>query len=112
MIWKYSPTSTAAGTKNDTVFKENKVFASRTEAATALGWPDPNRTLKTYMQSLDYTVTSKDGFIEFFKEVKQQRKGNWSEKFTARALVNYYREGFGMKALEAKGKHVLKGSRP
>ena len=100
--WEYAPQGPAVGTQNDTVFEGNKVYASRTKAAAALGWPDPDRTLKTYMQSLGHEVTSSDGFIEFFKEAKQQRKGNWREEYTARALVNYMREGLGMKALPAE----------
>lgn len=51
------------------------------------------------MKSLGYKVTSVDGFDEFFTEATKQRKGNWRPEFTARALVNYMREGFGMPSL-------------
>ena len=99
--WEYVPQGPAAGTKNDTVFKGNKIYASRQKAAAALGWTGPDRTLKTYMRSLGHEVKSADGFIEFFTEAKHQRKGNWRKEYTARALVNYFREGFGMQPLAA-----------
>tara|TARA_Y100000034_G_C6599163_1_gene260558 strand:- start:196 stop:489 length:294 start_codon:yes stop_codon:yes gene_type:complete len=38
-------------------------------------------------------------FAFIFREAIQQRKGYWREEFTARPLVNYMREGFGMDEL-------------
>jgi hypothetical protein len=81
---------------NDTFFSGNEMYVDRTEAANDLGWVDPERTLKSYLESLGGTVTSDDGFIEYFYEAKKQRRGYWREEYTARPLVNYMREGFGM----------------
>lgn len=98
--WIYSPFPAANGTTHDTSFLDNTIYTSRAEAAAALGWPDPDRTLATYMKSLGYTVTSADGFDEFFAEATQQRKGYWRPEFTARGVINYMREGFGMPLLD------------
>jgi hypothetical protein len=95
----YSPRPVAKGTTHDTAFVDNSIYTSRREAARVLGWPDPDRTLATYMESLGYNVSSTDGFDEFFAEAIKQRKGYWRDEFTARELVNYMREGFGMPRL-------------
>ncbi len=84
---------------NDTLFSGNAMYLDRTTAANDRGWLDPERTLKTYLESLGVTVTSDDGFIEYFNEAKQQRRGYWREEYTARPLVNYMRGGFGMAPL-------------
>jgi hypothetical protein len=81
----YLPQPPAEGTTHDTAFVDNAIYTTRSAAATSLGWPDPDRTLATYMKSLGYTVTSVDGFDEFFTEATKQRKGNWRPEFTARA---------------------------
>lgn len=97
--WENDPASSAAGTFNDTVFENNTLYTTRSEAASDQGWPDPNRTVKTYLQGLGYTVNSDDGFLEFFNEAKLQRKGNWRSEFTSKYLLNYFREGFNMEPL-------------
>ena len=94
-IWK--PDSAAI--PDDTVFADNNVYTNRSTAAADLDWPAPNRTLKTYLESIGVTVTSDDGFIEYFNEAKKQRRGYWRKEYTARPLVNYIRGGFGMDAL-------------
>ncbi|MDC1287758.1 hypothetical protein N8198_07725 [Gammaproteobacteria bacterium] len=96
----YTPQPPARGTTHDTVFADNAVYNTRDEAAKTLGWPNPDRTLSTYMESMGYKVTSVDGFDEFFAEAIKQRKGYWRPEFTARAIVNYMREGFGMPLLK------------
>jgi len=92
----YKPSPALIGTTNDTLFIDNALYANRTTAAAELRWPDTERTLKTYLQSLGITVTSEDGFIEYFHEAKQQRRGYWRTEYTSRPLINYIREGFAM----------------
>ena len=100
--WEYLPKGAAIGTGNDTQFRNNTLYSSREEAATAEGWPSSDRTLKTYLEHIGHSVTSSDGFLEFFMEARQQRKGYWREAYTARNVVNYFREGFGWDALGEK----------
>lgn len=92
--WENRPEDSAAGTENNTVFTGNTMYDSRAEAAAAEGWADPDRTLKTYLESLGYEVESDDGFIEFFTLARQQRKGNWQAEFTSEEINNYIRAGF------------------
>ena len=99
---EYVPMGTAFGTTSDTAFSRNKLFADRTAAAAALGWIGADRTLKTYMQSRGVTVTSADGFPEYFRAATQQRRGRWVADWTSTPLVNHYRTGFAMTALPAR----------
>jgi hypothetical protein len=92
--WEYRPEDTAADTVNDTTFTDNTLYSSRSEAVAAEGWADPDRTLKTYLESIGYTVNSDDGFIEFFNEARLQRKGYWRPELTSKAINNYIRSGF------------------
>jgi len=57
-----------------------------------LGYPDPDRTVETYMSSLGKTATL-DAFIS---EAKKQSRGNWREAYTARAVNRYVRAGFAL----------------
>lgn len=91
----YAPKGAAVGTTNDTVFSSNRMFASRTTAAQALGWSAPERTLKTYLLSRGVAVSSADGFPEYFTLATAQRRGQWQPDWTGRALVEYVRTGFG-----------------
>jgi hypothetical protein len=91
----YTTDPSATGKVDDTVFSGNAIYESRAAAAAALGWPDPNRTLKTYLASQGVSVTSADGFPEYFERATALRKGKWSPAWTARPLVNYVRAGFG-----------------
>jgi len=84
--WENRPKESAAGTTNNTNFTGNTMYRSRTEAVTAEGWTDPDRTLKTYLESLGYTIDSDDGFIEFFIEARQQRKGYWRSELTSEPI--------------------------
>lgn len=85
-------------TSTDTVYSNNKMFTNRSAAASTLGWTDANRTLKTYLQSRGVTVTSADGFPEYFERATQMRRGQWKPDFTSRAINTYIRAGFGMTA--------------
>ena len=97
--YRYATFPAAVGTVDTTIMNNNTMYTTRASAALAEGWPFPDRTLKSYMEDLGFTVTSADGYIEFFNEAIQQRKGYWRKEFTGRALVNYFREGFGMPSL-------------
>jgi len=99
---EYLPIGAAVGTASDTVFSGNKLFADRTTAAAALGWSGADRTLKTYMLSRGVTVTSADGFPEYFQAATQQRRGRWVADWTSSQLVNHFRTGFAMTGLPAK----------
>lgn len=67
------------------------------EAASSEGWTDPNRSLKTYCEDvLGLTVTSPTGLSEFMDLATENRLGDWDERLTSRAVVNYIREGFGL----------------
>jgi hypothetical protein len=55
-------------------------------------FPDPGRTLETFMASLN-----RAGTLEaFLAEARQQSRTNWREDFTAGAVNRYIRQGFGM----------------
>jgi len=84
---------------NDTYFADNAMYSDILTAAASHDWNDPDRTLKSYLESIGVTVTSDDGFIEYFNEAKNQRRGYWREEYTAKPLVSYIRAGFGMDAL-------------
>jgi hypothetical protein len=53
---------------------------------------DPNRTIDTYMASLGLS----GGYDAFMARADQQSKDNWDPRFTAAAVNNYIRAGFGM----------------
>lgn len=55
-------------------------------------FPDPERTIATYHQALGRPAT----FDAFISEARQQRKGYWRPEYTASAVNNYIRAGFGM----------------
>jgi hypothetical protein len=44
-------------------------------------------------------VTSADGFPEYFNEATQMRRGRWEPQWTSKAIVNYFKVGFGMEPL-------------
>jgi len=88
------PNPSAIGTVNDIVFSNNEIFSSRTEASLAHNWTDSERTLKTYLESIGYSVSSSDGYMEFFNEAKLQRKGFWRNEFTSKSINTYIRDGF------------------
>ncbi|MCP4233431.1 MAG: hypothetical protein GY770_07560, partial [Aestuariibacter sp.] len=93
---EYAPVSGAVGTTNDTVYTDNRIYTSRSNAAIAEGWSDPERTLKSYLESLGHDVVSDDGFVEYFNLAVEMRRGAWNTELTARSIVNYFRNGFGM----------------
>jgi hypothetical protein len=95
----YTPVGAAVGTSNDTAYSANSLYTSRTAAAAALSWPNPQRSLKTHLQANNITVKSADGFNEYHALASQMRKGQWMPQLTGKALVNHVRGGFGVVAL-------------
>ena len=87
-------------TTTDTAFSNNRLYANRADAAAALGWRDPNRTLKSYLISQGLPVTSSDGYMEYYKLAVDMRRGRWRPELTSRAIANYIRDGFGRAALQ------------
>lgn len=62
-------------------------------------FPDANRTIKTYMESLGYSPSNLDHAIDMFvEESLKQSRFNWRPEFTAAAVNAYIREGFGLPA--------------
>ncbi len=95
----YGPVGAAVGTTNDTIYTSNKIYPSRDAAATALGWTNPNRTLKTYLLANGISVSSPDGFPEYFALATGLRRGLWQPKWSGKAINNHVRTGFGLTAL-------------
>ncbi|MFO0831781.1 MAG: hypothetical protein U0637_08035 [Phycisphaerales bacterium] len=71
-------------------------WATRTGDTTAqmsqVSFPDPERTVGTYMASLGMEPT----LDAFLREARKQSRTNWRPEFTAQAVNQYIREGFGM----------------
>ena len=65
-------------------------------AAKAVQPPDPVRTIESYMahQGLEPTL---DAFIE---EIRKQSRANWRNQFTASAVNDWVRQGFGLGAID------------
>ena len=59
-------------------------------------FPDPSRTVETYNASLGGEAT----FEAFLTEVKKQSKTNWRPQYTASAVNDYVRAGFGLERCE------------
>jgi hypothetical protein len=59
-------------------------------------YPDPDRTIATYMTSLGQTAT----LDAFMTQVRAQAKGNWRPEFTAQVVGDYIRAGFGVTAAQ------------
>lgn len=74
-------------------FDEWVVKSGETNAVSRmLRFPDPDRTVETYMATLGGEPTL-DAFIA---EARKQSKANWRKEFTASAVNAYVREGFGI----------------
>lgn len=59
---------------------------------TPVSFPDPNRKIEGYMSSIGGTAT----YEAFINEAKQQSKYNWRPEYTAAAVNDWVRAGFGM----------------
>ena len=62
-----------------------------TSQASALSYPNPNRTIESYMASLGQTAT----YGNFTSKLREMRKGNWDTNYTALIINSYFRAGFG-----------------
>ncbi len=56
-----------------------------------VAYPDPNRSLDTYHQSLGRTPTVE----AVYGKIREQSKYNWKKEYTAESINSYMREGFG-----------------
>jgi hypothetical protein len=90
----YVPKEGALGTSSNTSIGTNKVLVDRNQGIAQLNWKDPNRTLRTYLSSKGVTVSSEDGFPEYFQIATKMQRGLWNTEWTARNIVNYFRAGF------------------
>jgi hypothetical protein len=70
-----------------------------TANSTPINFPDPNRTVQTYMASLGYADTST---VNFMYQAAQMSKDNYRTQFLASTFNDYIRAGFGM-----SGKQVI-----
>jgi hypothetical protein len=62
-----------------------------TSSAGATAFPDPNRTITTYQASLGGAPT----IAAFITECRLQSRANWRAQYTANAVNEYIRAGFG-----------------
>lgn len=60
-------------------------------------FPDPNRTLATYQKSMGGEPTHE----AFFAEARKQSKAHWRKEYTAAAVNDYLRAGFGLPTIPA-----------
>jgi len=96
----------------------DNVGYSITNNVTASGWtnltelpspdmyPDPERNIQTYMEDVIEDVPE-GGYVNldqaqqrFYELRSQMHRGNWDERLTAKAVVNYIREGFDRSPVE------------
>jgi hypothetical protein len=68
-----------------------------------VSYPDPNRTLDTYAAQFGMTLD------QFYVAVRAQSKANWNPNYTAAAINDYIRGGFGLPPL---GSGVPSGKTP
>ena len=62
----------------------------------AIKFPDPGRSIETYMKSLGKTPT----FDAFITEVLKQSKTNWRKEFSAPVVNDWIRDGFAVKKVQ------------
>jgi hypothetical protein len=90
------PTVTDTTYSGNTIYSGASAAAAAAAAAAAQGWGDPNRTLKTYTQSLNISVSSGDAYEEFINAFKYVRRGQFDDRFTGKRINNYIRQGRNM----------------
>ncbi len=59
-------------------------------------FPDPRRSIENYLRTLGYEGTDEELYARFFAEARTMRRGAWRREFTARAINDYFRAGFGV----------------
>ena len=99
--WSFSANKYFSSKTDGTRFRVAGVDKSDAEWATLtsdnslfeqVSFPDPTRSIETYMASLGETATI-DAFIA---KARAQDRYNWATRFTADAVNDYIRAGFGM----------------
>jgi hypothetical protein len=61
-----------------------------TSLAEKKAYPDPDRTIETYLEKLGHSTDMDD----FFDLLSQQSKFNWDDDLSTESINNYIREGF------------------
>jgi hypothetical protein len=62
-------------------------------AAPSEPFPHPERTVSTYAASIGISPATNAGYLT---ACRAQSKDNWNPKLESKALVNYFRNGFGL----------------
>lgn len=70
----------------------SKTTGDRPSVAKRADFPDPRRTLESYQASQG----GKPGIAGLLEEVRQQSRARWREEYTAAAINDYLRAGFGL----------------
>lgn len=99
-----TPVYTTTPPTSDATLSGNVEYANRAAAAAALGWSLAGASLKTHLQSLGVTVSTFDGFDEYFSivtgsgnpTVDAMRYGRWDDRLLGRQMGNHVRAGRGM----------------
>ncbi len=73
----------------------------RGAVAQEVSFADPERTVARY----NAAVGGEPTFEAFVAEVREQSRANWRPQYTARAVNDYIRAGFGIERVEAHGSH-------
>lgn len=69
-----------------------KLSGERDARNTKVAYPDPARDIEAYMKHLGKEPT----YAAFIEEVRKQSRANWRPEFTAPAINDWFRAGFGM----------------
>lgn len=83
----------------------NENVGSRQKNATtselvAITYPDPQRDISHYVSELGCKICTYDTALnQFLDESKKQRRGYYRPEYSATAVINYIREGFGKKPI-------------
>lgn len=94
------PTGNTAPNSTNTTYTTNRHYATIAAAKAAEGWTDETRTLKSYLQSLGYTVTTDDGAQEFYNAVTGMRRGSMDYNvWSGKKIRNHIAAGRGMAAV-------------
>ena len=74
-------------------------FSGETDSTySAVSYPDPNRTIATYMTS----IGGSPSLNAFLTEARRQSKSNWRAAYTADAVGAYIRGGFGVQVVNGQ----------
>lgn len=76
----------------------NREYTTVALAATAMGYPDTERTLATYLVAIGGSAAT-DGVDEYVTLAAAMRKGQWRTDLTAKYINNYIRAGYAVPPL-------------